>query len=256
MALNPIEAAKAMGKNIGDAAKAAGKNVREVADTTGEIMKQATEALLRVQNDVAKAREGAKETLSAEQYRGCKKIIGQSATEASVAGGVLVGLPTIDNFIIGSRGTKMIASLSKVFGLEYAEAASVAILERLATSTLGWTVDTKGFMQIFVDRIPVIGNAHNAVAAGAITELLGWKSTLDFCHSVSQSGQDQELPEVTRDTLIQQAEEFLNGAKNYEKDKTEYKHLLNKMDTYACSHEDEYDQEFENVYRKLTDLGR
>lgn len=258
MALDPIKAAKAAGKNIGDTAKAVGKNVKDTANAAGKVMKQAVKALARVQKDAAKAQEQAKETLAAEQYQSCKKIINQSATASRVVGGVLAPLPAVDHFIIGPRNVKMISSLGKVFGLNYTEAASTAVLEQLTTSTLGWAIAGRVFAQIFVGRIPVIGNAHNAAAAAAITELLGWKSALDFYHRGNQMEpeQEHEVSELTRDALIQQAEEFLSGAKSYEKDKNVYKRLMNAMDSYERNHEDEDDQEFDSVYRKLTELCR
>lgn len=258
MALNPIEAAKAMGKNIGDAAKAAGKNVKDTTNAVGESMKQATEALLRVQKNVAKVREEAKKTLSAEQHQSSKKIIDQVTIEAGVTGGVLAQVPGLDNFIIGPRNVKMISSLGKVFGFEYTETDSIAILEQLTASTLGWAMAGRVFAQIFVGRIPVIGNAHNAAAAAAITELLGWKTVLDFCHNKGREEQEpeQEFSEANRDVLLQQAREFLCGAKSYEKDKSAYKRLMNAMDAYDHSHEDEYDQEFDDAYRELTNMGR
>lgn len=258
MALDPIKAAKAAGKNVGDAAKAAGRNVKEAAGAAGKVTKQAAVALLRVQQDASEAQKEAKEALAAEQYQRCKKIIDQSITEAGVVGGILAQLPGMDNFIIGPRNIKMIASLGKVFGLEYTETASTAVLEQLTTSTLGWAMAGRAFAQIFVGKLPIIGNAHNAAAAAAITKLLGWKTALDFCHSGGrmEPEQEQESSELTRDALIQQAGEFLSGAKSYEKDKNAYKRLMNAMDAYDHNHEDEYDQEFDRVYRELTELGR
>lgn len=258
MAFDPIKAAKVMGKNIGGVAKAAGKNVKEAAGAAGKVTKQAAAALLRVQQDASEAQKEAKEALTAEQYRSCKKIIDQSAMEAGVVGGVLAQLPAVDNFVIGPRNIKMISSLGEVFGLECTEMASSALLEQLTTSTLGWAIAGRAFAQIFVGRLPVVGNAHNAAAAATITRLLGWKSALDFCRNSGrmEPEQEQEFPELTRDALIEQAGEFLSGAKSYEKDKNEYKRLMNAMDAYDRNHEDEYDQEFDSVYRKLTELGR
>lgn len=258
MALDPIKAAKAAGKNIGDTAKAVGKNVKDTANAAGKVMKQAVKALARVQKDAAKAQEQAKETLAAEQYQSCKKIIDQSATVSRVVGGGLAQLPAVDYFIIGPRNVKMVSSLGEVFGLNYTEAASAAVLEQLTTSTLGWAIAGRAFAQIFVGRIPVVGNVHNAEAAAAITNLLGWKTALDLYRNSSQMEpqQEQEDSELTRDALIQQAGEFLSGAKSYEKDKNAYKRLMNAMDAYDRNHEDEYDQEFDSVYRKLTELCR
>ena len=258
MALDPIKAAKAAGKNIGDTAKAVGKNVKDTANAAGKVMKQAVKALARVQKDAAEAQEQAKETLAAEQYQSCKKIIDQSATVSRVVGGGLAPLPAVDHFIIGPRNVKMVSSLGEVFGLNYTEAAPTAVLEQLTTSTLGWAIAGRAFAQIFVGKIPVVGNIHNAEAAAAITRLLGWKAALDFYHSGSwmEPELEPEFLEATRDALIQQAEEFLSGAKSYEKDKNVYKRLMNAMDAYDRSHEDEYDQEFDSVYRKLTELCR
>lgn len=256
MAPNLIKVAKAVGKNIGDAAQAAGKNVKETAGEAGKMMKKAADALARVQKNAAKARNKAKKSLTSEQYRSCKKIIDQAATEAGVAGGLLVQLPTIDNFIIGPRNAKMISSLGKVFGVKYTEADSATDLNQLTTSTLRWAIVERTFAQIFVDWIPVIGNAHNAAAAAAISELLGWKTVLDLCKNRGQEKQGSEVPEVTRDALIQQAEEFLQGSKSYEKDKTAYQRLMNAMDNYDYRHEGDSDPEFEKIYRELTELSR
>lgn len=189
-----------------------------------------------------------KVTMPEDQKKKCHTIIHAAAVSAGGAGTGLAQVPLADSTIITPIQLGMIVALGKVFDQKITEAAAKAIISSMAASFAGRTAS-----QLLIGWVPVLGNAVNTATAAGLTELVGWTAAEQF-YQKQLIGMGVQLPKENEPSvyyyenhpdevslkqeedssvaqLKKRANEFFAGRKTVENNKSEYRSLLNDIET-------------------------
>jgi Uncharacterized protein/domain associated with GTPases len=109
------------------------------------------------------------------QKKRCRAIIHGASAAAAAVGAGFAALPVPDACVLVPLQTAMVVSLGKVFDRSITEASAKA----LVGSSLAKEVGQAG-ARFFVGKVPVVGQAANAVIAAGLTETLGWVAAREF----------------------------------------------------------------------------
>lgn len=206
-----------------------------------------------------------KVTMPEDQKKKCHTIIHAAAVSAGGAGTGLAQIPLADSTIITPIQIGMIVALGKVFDQKITEAAAKAIISGMAASFAG-----RAASQLLIGWIPVLGNTVNTATAAGLTELVGWTAAEQFyqkqlngmgvqpteetepsvyyyANHPDEVSAKQEDSSVTQ--LKKRANEFFTGRKTVENDKSEYRSLLNDIETEL----DTGDNALRDIWIKLLD---
>lgn len=203
--------------------------------------------------------------LPKDQKIKCNSIIHSASVAAGGVGTGLAQIPLADNALITPIQITMIVSLGKVFEQRVTETAAKAIIASAAASIAGRSVS-----QVLFGWIPVFGNVINTATAAGITEAIGWMAVDHFRRLPKDASfiDDETEAEETEGTttessapdeiqlLIDEAQEFLNGKKNYKTNNKEYDDLLNRFDSMKCKMSKDHPRykELSDTQNKLMDL--
>lgn len=184
----------------------------------------------------------------------CMVIIHGASTAAGGVGAGLAQVPVADNALITPIQISMIIALGKVFGQKVTESAAKGIIAGASAALVG-----RGITQFLVGWMPLIGNAINTATAAGLTEAIGWLAVADFYEENAVKAeikndepsdiQDDEKEEQN-DSLIKLVDEYMNGERDYDKEKIE--NLLDELRKKADSSEDE-DSVYGKYFQKLND---
>ncbi len=113
--------------------------------------------------------------MTPDQEAKCHGIIHSASVAAAGIGAGLAQIPVSDNALITPIQLAMTISLGAVFGVELTKSAAQASVASATAATVG-----RGFSQVLVGWIPIIGNVINATTAATITEAIGWLLANEF----------------------------------------------------------------------------
>ena len=116
-----------------------------------------------------------------QQRAKCHAIIHAASAGCAVVGAGLAQLPMADRLAITPVQITMTIALGRVFNVELSKSAASSQILAVTGTKLG-----RGVSQVLVGRIPGVGNALNAAAAAAVTELLGWAVAENFAKAANQ----------------------------------------------------------------------
>ena len=178
---------------------------------------------------IKKNQEEAKKYMSHEQLKNCHIAIHSAATIAASAGAIPV--PVADAVPISATQVTMVFALGKIFNQKIGESSAKAIVSAAASTLVGRSL---------IKLIPVVGWGISAAVAASVTEAVGWMTAVDFAKKFANewsqnNSSDEPVEDVECDfdkdneekinSLIAQAQLFLNGEKDYESNKDEFNTL-------------------------------
>jgi len=191
--------------------------------------------------------------LSQEEKNECQKVIHATSAAAAAAGAGWAQIPLADTFLITPLQITMIISLGKIFGQKITESAAKGILTSMVTGYVG-----RSITQVAWGWLPGIGNASNAVIAGALTETIGWACVDNFYVKKYLSDTKDENTGINntnylrtefmlllkRLLLIKKAEMFFCGAWTVKDNREEFMNLLDDLEKMT----DDIDAKIGRIY--------